>query len=550
MVLIMSGREDRQSRLFSADSLYLEYVGKDTFYGFLAQNRHRLFQDAEFEGLYHQSFGRPGVAPGRLAAALLLQAHDKVSDAEATARARFDLRWKVALGLEIDDSPFAKSTLQTFRAQLILHDKIGTLFRASLDETRLRGLFGKRGKMTLAVDTTPIFGAGAVKDSYNLLADGIRALARALARAFDRPLKEWAAEHDFARYFGSSIKGEADVDWSDEACKRAFLSSIVEDAARLLVIARTARGVLEPDSDDDRAIVRASELLRTLLLQDVEPTDHGEYQLIRGTAKDRIVSTTDPEMRAGHKSASNKFNGHKASIAVDGESGVIVAADVLPGNAPDATGALELVEESETNTGLDAETTVGDCAYGDGATRRAFADEGRELVAKTPKPANRGVFPKQAFAIDLDAETVTCPAGRTTNRWRWARSGEHRVRQYVFPASLCGRCELRERCTKQKSVKAYGRTITLHPEETLLQQARAFQRTDQFKTYNRLRQTVEHRIARLAQLGVRQSRFVGRAKTGAQLLLAAAVANFTLLLRREEGSCPAPAAQPAVPQAA
>ena len=56
--------------------------------------------------------------------ALLLQTYDKVSDAEAKARADFDIRWKVALGIEIEDRPFAKSTLQMFRAQLILHDKV------------------------------------------------------------------------------------------------------------------------------------------------------------------------------------------------------------------------------------------------------------------------------------------------------------------------------------------------------------------------------------------------------------------------------------------
>ena len=68
--------------------------------------------------------GRDSVPPSLLATALLLQTHDKVSDAEAKARADFDLRWKVALGIEVEDRPFAKSTLQVFRAQLILHDKV------------------------------------------------------------------------------------------------------------------------------------------------------------------------------------------------------------------------------------------------------------------------------------------------------------------------------------------------------------------------------------------------------------------------------------------
>ena len=82
-------------------------IGKDTFYGFLAMNRRRLFKDDTFAVCYHESHGRPSVAPSLLAVALLLQAHDCVSDAEATRRARFDLRWKVALGLAIDENLFA-----------------------------------------------------------------------------------------------------------------------------------------------------------------------------------------------------------------------------------------------------------------------------------------------------------------------------------------------------------------------------------------------------------------------------------------------------------
>ena len=54
--------------------------------------------------------------------ALLLQSHDRVSDEEAIARSAYDLRWKVALGLELDQKLCAKSTLQRFRAQLVLNE--------------------------------------------------------------------------------------------------------------------------------------------------------------------------------------------------------------------------------------------------------------------------------------------------------------------------------------------------------------------------------------------------------------------------------------------
>ncbi|RKX21824.1 MAG: IS1182 family transposase [Candidatus Zixiibacteriota bacterium] len=529
----MLGSLDSQNRLFATDNNYLEYIGENTFYGFLAKQRHRLFHDEEFADLYCPDNGRPSVPPSLMAVALLLQAHDKVSDAEATSRSRYDLRWKVALGLEIDENLFAKSTLQTFRAQLIIHDKVGKLFKASLEEARLKGLFGGRRKLKLAVDTTPIFGKGAVKDTYNLLADGIRQLARELARILERPLKEWAHEHDLDRYFGSSIKGESDVDWSDEGSKRAFLTSIVDDAARLLVIARNVRSTLDEASADDRAIVEASELLRTLLLQDVEPQPDGEFAIKRGTVKDRTVSTTDPEMRAGHKSASSRFEGHKASVAVDIDTGLIADVDVIAGNAPDNSDVLALVEGSEENTGMEVETTIGDCAYGDGATRQAFANEGRDLVARVPKRPKRATFPKEDFVIDLEAETVTCPAGNTTRTWRWVKSNGQRVRQFTFPASLCNSCALRSKCTTQSSLKSYGRTVTLHPQEALLQEARIFQRTDAFGDCVRRRQVVEHRLARLVQLGIRQSRFFGRIKTKFQLILAATVANFTLLMNAD-----------------
>ena len=168
----MLGERSDQMGLWEADRLYLDHVGKDTFYGLLASLRGRLFRDADFAGFYCADNGRDSVPPSLLATALLLQSHDKVSDAEAKTRADFDIRWKVALGIEVEDRPFAKSTLQVFRAQLILHGKVREVFESSLRLARESGYL-KRRSMKVALDTTNILGRGAVKDTYNLLADGI-----------------------------------------------------------------------------------------------------------------------------------------------------------------------------------------------------------------------------------------------------------------------------------------------------------------------------------------------------------------------------------------
>ncbi len=128
----MLGKRSKQLGLLEADHLYLDYVGKGSFYGFLASMRGQLFRDEDFADLYCPDNGRDSVPPSLVATALLLQAYDKVSDLEAKQRADFDIRWKVALGIEVEDRPFAKSTLQLFRAQLILHDRVRAVFQGSL----------------------------------------------------------------------------------------------------------------------------------------------------------------------------------------------------------------------------------------------------------------------------------------------------------------------------------------------------------------------------------------------------------------------------------
>ena len=530
----MLGKRSDQRGLWEADRLYLDHVGQDTFYGLLASLRGRLFRDDDFAEIYCPDNGRDSVPPSLLATALLLQTYDKVSDAAAKARADCDIRWKVALGIEIEDRPFAKSTLQMFRAQLILHDKVREVFESSLRLARQSGYLKKRG-MRVALDTTYILGRGAVKDTYNLLADGIVKLLRALAAMAKITVRGWAEAQGYARYLGSSIKGEAAIDWSDRKARAALLAEIVSDADRLLELARQAWVELPEDSVQRQSTVDGAELLGQLLLQDIErQSGDGDADADDGVSKDRMVSVHDPEMRHGHKSSRRRFDGHKAAIVVDTDSQLITAVDVLPGNAADNLGALELVEASEASTGSVVEETMGDAAYGDGGTRQAFADAGRRLVAKAPGRPNRKHFPKDDFHLDLAAGRCACPAGQVTHAIvpagkRTDRTGRvYQLQAFQFDGSVCWACPLRSQCIAAKGRK--GRRVLIHPQEALLQEARALQQSAAYDEYRQRRVVVEHRLARLAQLGIRQSRYFGRVKTRFQVYLAATVANLTLVL--------------------
>ena len=167
----MLGKQSAQRGLWEADSLYIDHVGRGSFYGLLASMRGQLFRDEEFAELYCADNGRDSVPPSLLATALLLQTYDRASDAEAKQRADFDIRWKVALGIEVESRPFAKSTLQLFRARLILHEKAREVFERSLRFARETGYLKSR-RMKVALDTTYILGRGVVKDTYTFVRMG------------------------------------------------------------------------------------------------------------------------------------------------------------------------------------------------------------------------------------------------------------------------------------------------------------------------------------------------------------------------------------------
>lgn len=230
------------------------------------------------------------VPPSLLATVLLLQTYDRISEEEAKARADCDLRWKVALGIEIDERPFAKSTLQLFRAQLILHDHVRAVFQKSLAFAREAGYF-KSQKIKAALDTSYIRGCGAVKDTYNLLADGMVKLIRALARRDGRKPEAWASTHDLARYFGSSLKGEAVIDRDNPQARQTLLRAIVTDADRLREAARAVLADLSPEDPEHARLREAADLLRQLLVQDVERQPEGAA-LKDGVSPDRVVPST------------------------------------------------------------------------------------------------------------------------------------------------------------------------------------------------------------------------------------------------------------------
>lgn len=516
----MLGKRKSQRELFDVGNVYPLALPAGSFHAQLAAAAPTLFRDADFSACYHATRGRFGVPPAQLALLTLLQHEAGVSDAEAVDRSAYDLRWAAVLGRSAGEPLCVKSTFQLFRGHLILHNDVRKIFEKSIQTAKDKGLL-KSGPLRVALDTKPILGRGAVEDTYNLLATGIQRLGAALAHAAGPAPADWARCHDLGRYWAGSIKGGADLDWSNDTAQAAFLTEIVTDARRLLRLTEAVLpGYAEPTQQTVRA---AAELLAQLLRQDIVETGAAagspRVELRDGPAPDRQPSATDPDQRHGRKSASKRFTGHKASATVDLESQIILDVEVLAGNAADATDALAQVARAEQAAGQAITEVLGDCAYGSGATRQAFADEGRALVAKVPaETARAGCFPKSHFQIDFVVWTVTCPASQTTAHYTPDAQGG---KLFHFGA-VCAACPLRAQCTTAKG----GREVRVHAQEELLREARAYQQTPAGREKLRKRVVIEHRLARLGQLGIGQARYCGRAKVRFQLLLAATLANL------------------------
>jgi hypothetical protein len=498
------GRVDPQGSFFETRVVRRHLVTKGSFYERLADHGHEIVSDDDFAHLYSERMGRPSVPPSVMVRAMLCATHDKTSDAETSRRTRVDADWKAAMGVDDEFTGIGATTFSLMRSRMVVHDADADLFEATLAKAVAAGIF--KGKLTAIIDSSPVHGAGAVADTYELIRGFLAKVVRA------------AGEHLGAAAAGSAepFCGEKpDIDWQDPTARKAHLGELV--AAARAVVADVA-GVADPE------VREPADLLAQVIDGDVTVDEDGNPEIRQGVAPDRVVSHSDPEMRHGRKSASRRFDGHKMDIATDEDSEMILGVDVRAGNASDGEGASSLIGRIQNTPGVEVDTVLGDMAYSDGDVREAIENLGAEMVAKVPPLSNGGRFPKTAFFIEVDQ--VTCPAGEETTDARPTRDHKGRPAvKFVFPASICGDCPLRAECVAGKA----GRTITVGVHEDRIAAARAAQTEPAIQALLRKRAKVERRIDHLQDLGLRKARYRGRRKTRLQALLAATVANFKRL---------------------
>jgi transposase len=547
-----------------------EMIPADSFYARLAEWRGVLVDDEDYAPLYKDSpRGRPSIPPSMVVLAMLLEYHDDCSDAEAEARMRFDLRWKHALGLGLEDGGFDATVLCRFRRKLLEQGLERNLFERLVKAARGAGLIAKDAAQLL--DSSHILGAAGAKDTYTLIRGAIRKLLRALGHKTIS--RDMLAERLWS-YVDPDAPEKPDIDWSDQQARAAHLVEIVSDAREALSLAQSA--------SESPAANEAAALLSKIVSDDIEegpppppkrkgrppkkkdgeaegppsrghdtpPEDEGP-RLRRGVAKDRTLSVVDPEMRCGHKSKRQAWAGYKVHIAEEPESELITEVGVRRANEYDAEAAVPIMEHQKESTGLRPKELLCDGAYGSADVRAELKELGVEVVAKMRPLTDSKHFRKDQFEIDLSANhgggSVTCPAAVTTTDFRMARDGWYRpVKLFRFPREACDGCELKELCLGGPNGRVEnpvrlppGRQVQMHYHEEVLQEARAEQRTaEQKKALRerlRPRAKVERKISEVLRLhGLRRGRYFGGEKTDLQAVMTAAMVNTKRLFAMSE----------------
>src|SRR6266516_3323039 len=310
-------------------------IRKAKLFVFLRQHRHELLDEAfqqELARLYRKAErGQPPVAPAMLALALILEAYMGVSDDEVIEATVMDRRWQLVLDcVDTDEAPFSKGTLVAFRKRLIEAHMDRRLIERTLEIANQSQAFGPRA-LRAALDSSPLWGAGRVEDTYNLVGHALKKVMRVVADRQGRELGEVAQEAGAELMCETSLKAALDRDW-DQLGQREEALSVV-----LKVLQAVETWVQTLPQEEAYLAQLPLEIAQQVKEQDVQVDEAGKASLIKGVAKDRRISVEDGQMRHGRKSRSVRVDGYKRHVLQDLDTGLIRAVGITPANAPEAS---------------------------------------------------------------------------------------------------------------------------------------------------------------------------------------------------------------------
>jgi hypothetical protein len=499
---------------------------KRRLFSFLRENRARLFDDdfqKELEDMYRDTgAGKDPVCPSIMAMAVIMQGYLGVSDADAVELTVVDLRWQMVLDrLGATTPAFSQGALFEFRERLIEHDMDRRLLERTAELARsTKGFDAKTLPKTLriAIDSSPLEGAGRVEDTINLIGHAARKVVQCVAELLEYEYETVCQMAGIPVLLDKSVKKALDCDWSDPYQKGDAVNVL---ARQVLSLERWIENNLA-EAAGRPPLERLVKVLREVMEQDLEPDpDGGGHRIARGVAKERRISIEDGEMRHGRKSKSKRIDGYKRHVATDLTSQAILACSITAANRPEHEALPELKADIDAQGVRFSEAHI-DRGYIASATVAEIAAQGAEIICKPWSTRNGELFTKEDFMLDLRSKRVVCPTGCIET----IEFGK----PVKFDPFACARCPLRHMCTNARL--GHGRTLSIAKDERLQKRLRKMEKTKPGRQKFRERVPVEHRLAHISQRQGRRARYFGIRKNLYDLRRAATIQNLETVQRK------------------
>ncbi len=483
---------------------------------FLREVRYELF-DEEFQkelaSMYAEADkGHPPVPPAQLALTVILQAYTKASDAEAIEALTMDRRWQLVVDcLDCEQAPFSQATLARFRQALIIHQKDRRLIERTVELAAKTKKFGSR-QLRAALDSSPLWGAAKVEDTYNLLGHALKKALSVIARQQGRELTEIAEQMNADLVAGSSLKAALDLNWNNPDERDLALGMVLR--ALHQVEAHLSKQV----DAQSHPIVRSSlEAAGQIEAQDVEVDDLGVVKLRKGVAKNRRITIEDEEMRHGRKNRTKRFDGYKRHILKDLDTGLVSAVGITSANVAEASVTEAIAIDLKHQKAQLKELHI-DLAYLSSSLVKN-RDPKLTIYCKAWRVSNGNKFAKSCFLLDWESGRITCPNQVSLP----FREGS----KVQFPVATCLSCPKRKKCTTSKK----GRSISVHPDEKFIAELRQRQLTPTGRAKLRERVAVEHSLSHISRWQGDKARYIGTRKNLFDLRRTAVVHNLHVLAR-------------------
>jgi transposase len=411
--------------------------------------------------------------------------------------------------LETSESPFSKGTLVAFRQRLIEKGLDRRLIERTIELAERSKAFGARA-LRAALDSSPLWGAGRVEDSYNLMGHALRKALGVIAQQQGRGLAQVAQEAGAAILGGTSLKAALDLNWDDPDEREQALGMILAtlDSVQSWLAGQNA-AITDPTVQESLA---TAQQVRD---QDVETGAEGIAKLRQGVAKERRISVEDAEMRHGRKSHSQRVDGYKRHVLRDLDSQLVCAVGLTPANAPESSVTESIMADLEAQGSRLRELHI-DRAYLSSLLVRQRPAE--LLIYCRAWPVRNGNhFPKTAFHLDWEQQRLRCPQNI---EMPFEPGGV-----VHFPTETCAGCPQREQCTSSPR----GRSVSIHPDERLISELRERQHTAAGRAKLRERVAVEHTLAHIGRWQGSRARYRGTRKNLFDLRRAAVVHNLFVI---------------------